>query len=51
MTTTEPTSTGKSKTRIRVAPSMLPAGLITCGICGTDFTPDTGAGSDEETES
>lgn len=26
--------------RIRVAPTVLAAGPITCGICGTDFTPD-----------
>ena len=26
--------------RIRVSPSVLAAGPITCGICGTDFTPD-----------
>jgi hypothetical protein len=26
--------------RIRVAPSVLAAGPITCGVCGTDFEPD-----------
>jgi hypothetical protein len=26
--------------RIRVAPTVLTAGAITCGLCGTDFTPD-----------
>ncbi|MGH3613482.1 MAG: hypothetical protein ACRDRK_12995, partial [Pseudonocardia sp.] len=26
--------------RIRVAPSVLDAGPITCGVCGQDFTPD-----------
>lgn len=26
--------------RIRVAPSVLEAGPITCGVCGEDFTPD-----------
>lgn len=26
--------------RIRVAPSVLDAGPITCGVCGEDFTPD-----------
>lgn len=26
--------------RIRVAPSVLEAGPITCGVCGTDFEPD-----------
>lgn len=46
----EPTSTGKSKSppacvcqcdrRIRVAPSVLEAGPITCGICETDFQPE-----------
>lgn len=26
--------------RIRVSPTVLAAGPITCGVCGTDFTPD-----------
>jgi hypothetical protein len=26
--------------RIRVAPSVLDAGPITCGICGADFAPE-----------
>jgi hypothetical protein len=26
--------------RIRVSPAVLVAGPITCGVCGTDFTPD-----------
>jgi len=26
--------------RIRVAPTVLAAGPITCGICGTDFVPE-----------
>lgn len=46
----EHTTTGKSKNpppcvcecdrRIRVATSVLEAGPITCGVCGTDFRPD-----------
>ncbi len=46
-----PTDTAKSKTpppcvcgcgrRIRVAPSVLAAGAITCSICDTTFEPDT----------
>lgn len=26
--------------RIRVSPTVLAAGPITCGVCGTGFTPD-----------
>jgi len=26
--------------KIRVAPTVLAAGPITCGVCGTDFAPD-----------
>ncbi len=33
--------------RVRVAPSVLDAGPITCGLCGTDFKPDT---TDDERE-
>lgn len=32
--------------RIRVAPSVLEAGPIVCGVCATEFTPDTGDGSE-----
>lgn len=32
--------------RIRVAPSVLEAGPITCGACGTDFTPEQREGDD-----
>lgn len=53
----EPTDTGKSKTpppclcecgrRIRVAPSVLEVGPITCGICHTPFHPQPEEGDDE----
>ena len=38
--------------KIRVAPTVLAAGPITCGVCGTDFAPDVpdqddGDGSDD----
>jgi hypothetical protein len=50
----EPNNNGRGKTspppcvcgcgrRIRVAPSVLAAGPITCGICGADFQPDDDA--------
>jgi len=39
--------------RIRVAPTVLAAGPITCGVCGTDFAPaqpdDDADGADEGT--
>ena len=38
--------------KIRVSPTVLVAGPITCGVCGTDFAPDLpdqdGAGTGEE---
>ncbi len=32
--------------RIRIAPTVLAAGPITCGLCGTDFAPETDADED-----
>lgn len=34
--------------RIRVSPTVLAAGPITCGVCGTDFTPDQPDNGEDE---
>jgi hypothetical protein len=57
----EPTTDGPAKKtppacvcgcgrRIRVAPSVLATGPITCRVCETDFEPDTDASSDDSTD-
>lgn len=34
--------------KIRVSPTVLSAGPITCGVCGTDFTPDVPEHDDQD---